>query len=47
MSARFIVVVHVGEQHVPQMALTEYHDMIDAFPADGADQPFCVAVLPG
>ena len=29
------------------MALTEYNDMINAFPADRADQPLSVAVLPG
>ena len=28
------------------MALAEHHDMIDAFPTDRADQPFCVCVLP-
>ena len=32
---------------MPQMALTEYHDMINALPADRTDEPFCVAVLPG
>src|SRR5580692_6522150 len=30
-----------------QMAFAEHHDMIEAFPADRADQPFCVGVLPG
>lgn len=25
----------------------EYHDMINAFPADRSDQPFSVCVLPG
>ena len=27
------------------MALTEYNDMINAFPADRANEPFCVSVL--
>jgi hypothetical protein len=30
-----------------QMAFTEHHDMIEAFPADRADQPFCVFVCQG
>src|ERR1700692_1248393 len=30
-----------------QMAFAEHHDMIEALPADGADQPVCVGVLPG
>jgi hypothetical protein len=29
-----------------QMAFSEHHDMIGAFPADRADQPVCVRVLP-
>jgi len=28
-----------------QMALAEHHDMIEAFPANRADQPFCVCVF--
>ena len=46
-SARAVVVAHVREQHVAQMAFAEYHDMINAFPADRSDQPFGVCVLPG
>jgi hypothetical protein len=47
MGARAVVVAHVREQHVTQMAFAKYHDMINAFPADRADQPFCISVLPG
>jgi hypothetical protein len=36
----------VREQHVAQMAFAEYRDMINAFPADRSDQPFCTSVLP-
>jgi hypothetical protein len=36
-SARSIIVVHVGKQHMAQMAFAEHHDMIEAFPADRAD----------
>ncbi len=28
-----------------QLAFTEHYDMIEAFPADRADQPFCVCVV--
>jgi hypothetical protein len=34
MSASAVVVVHVRQQHVAQMPLSEYHDMINAFPTD-------------
>jgi hypothetical protein len=34
------------QQNVAQMAFAEDYDMINAFPADRADQPFCVGVLP-
>ena len=47
MGARAVVVVHVQEQHVTQMAFAEYHDMINAFPADRSDQPFSIRILPG
>jgi hypothetical protein len=37
-SARAVVTAHVRQQHVAQMALAKYHDMISAFPAaDRAD----------
>jgi hypothetical protein len=39
-----IVVFHVRQQHVTKMALAYYDDMIDAFPADRTEQPFCVCV---
>src|SRR3954470_17872486 len=46
MGARAIVVAHVREQHVTQMAFAKDHDMINAFPADRSDQPFGVRILP-
>jgi hypothetical protein len=46
MSARGIVVIFVRQQNVAQMAFAEDYDMIDAFPPDRADQPFCVGILP-
>src|SRR4051812_45411499 len=31
MGARAVVIAHVRQQHVAQMAFAEYHDMINAF----------------
>jgi hypothetical protein len=33
-SAHAVVIAHVRQQHVAQMAFAKYHDMISAFPAD-------------
>jgi hypothetical protein len=41
------MIIHVGQQNMAQMAFVEHHDMIEALPADRADQPFGVGVLPG
>jgi hypothetical protein len=30
-----------------QVTFAKHHDVINAFPADRADQPFCVRILPG
>jgi hypothetical protein len=46
-SARAVIIIHVREQNVAQMAFAKYHDMIHAFPADRADESFRVGVLPG
>jgi hypothetical protein len=32
---------------MPQVPLAEHNDMIETFPADGADQALRMAVLPG
>ena len=34
-------------KHMTKMSFTEYHDMINALPADRTDQPFCVGIFPG
>jgi hypothetical protein len=34
MGARAVVIVHVREQHVTQVAFSEHRDMINAFPPD-------------
>ena len=39
------VIVHVREQYVTQIAFTEYHDKINAFPADRSDQPFSICIF--
>jgi hypothetical protein len=41
-----IVIGGIGSKHPAQMGFTEDDDMIEAFPADRADQPFRVPVLP-
>ena len=42
-----VVVIHVGQQHVPQVPFAEHNDMVETFPADGADVALRIAVLPG
>ena len=34
-------------KQMPQVPLAEHNDMIETFPADGADQALRIAVLPG
>jgi hypothetical protein len=41
-----IVIGGIGSKHPAQMGFTEDDDMIEAFPADRADQPFRMPVLP-
>ena len=45
MSARGIIII-LRQRNVAQMAFAEDYDMINAFPPDRTDQPFCVAALP-
>ena len=47
MRAGPIVIFHVREQHVTEVALAEYNNMVKAFPADRTDQPFSISILPG
>src|SRR6202043_1479531 len=46
MRARPIVIFHVTEQQVTEVALAEYNDVVNAFPADRTDQPFSISILP-
>src|SRR5262245_32882596 len=46
MNARSIVIGSVLAQDPPQVRLPEYDHMVETFPADRADQPLDVRVLP-
>src|ERR1700721_2727896 len=46
MRAGPIVIFHVTEQQVTEVALAEYNNVVKAFPSDRTDQPFSISVLP-
>src|ERR1700694_2160677 len=46
MRARPIVIFHVTEQQVTEVAFAEYNNVVKAFPSDRTDQPFSICVLP-
>jgi hypothetical protein len=46
MRAGPIVIFHVTEQQVTEVAFAEYNDVVKAFPADRTDQPFRISILP-
>src|ERR1700747_2093152 len=46
MRAGPVVIFHVTEQQVTEVAFAEYNDVVKAFPADRTDQPFSITVLP-
>src|SRR5260370_362850 len=46
MRAGAIVIFHVRQQQVTEMALAEHNTVVDAFPSDRTDQPFVISVLP-
>jgi hypothetical protein len=46
MCSEFVVIVGVGRKDPAQMGLTEDDDVIEAFPADRADQSLRMPVLP-
>ena len=47
MSPRSVVVSEIGIQGTLQMPCVEDHEMVQAVPADRADQAFGVGILPG
>src|SRR5271155_1378734 len=46
MCAGPIVIFHVTEQYVTEVALSEHNNVVKAFPADRTDQPFSISILP-
>src|SRR6201987_5031878 len=46
MRAGLIVIFHVTEQQVTEVALAEYNNVVKTFPADRTDQPFRISILP-
>ena len=47
MRSQLVVVAGVGRKDLAQMGLAEDDDVIQAFPADRADQSLRMPVLPG
>ena len=47
MRSQFVVIAGIGRKDPAQVGLTEDNDVIEAFPADRADQSLCMPVLPG
>ena len=47
MGSRSVVVVLVQKEQLAQVPLAKDDDMVQAFPAERANQPFRMAVLPG
>src|SRR5271155_4292231 len=46
MRAGPIVIFHVRQQEVTEVALAEHNNVVKAFPADRTDQPFSISILP-
>ena len=46
MRAGPIVIFHVTEQQVTEVALAECNNVVKAFPSDRTDQPFSISILP-
>jgi hypothetical protein len=47
MCPKLVVIAGVGRKNPAQMSVAEDDDVIEAFPADRADQPLRMPVLPG
>jgi len=45
MRAGPIVIFHVTEQQVTEVAFAEYNDVVNAFSSDRTDQPFGICVV--
>ena len=46
MRAGAIVICHVRQQQVEEVAFAEHDNVVEAFPSDRTDQPFRIPVLP-
>ena len=47
MRSQFVVIAGIGRKDPAQVGLAEDDDVIEAFPADRADQSLRMSVLPG
>jgi hypothetical protein len=47
MGASLVVIYQVRSEQLPKVTLAEHNDMIEYFPPDRANQPFCIGILPG
>ena len=47
MGASLVVIYQVRSEQLPKVTLAEHNDMIEYFPSDRANQPFCIGILPG
>src|ERR1700692_3648054 len=46
MRSNAVVIFHIREQQVTEVALAEYNNVVKAFPSDRTDQPFSISILP-
>src|SRR3984957_13652541 len=46
MRSHLVIIFHVREQQVTEVAFAEYNDVVNAFPSDRTDQPFSISILP-
>ena len=47
MSPHAVVIAGIGFKDTAKVSFAEHNNMIEAFPADGTDQPLRMSVLPG
>src|ERR1700730_11337402 len=46
MRSHLVIIFHIREQQVTEVALAEYNNVVKAFPSDRTDQSFSICVLP-
>ena len=47
MRSGLVVIADVLSENPAKMALVEYDQVVQAFPANGSDDPFGIRILPG